>query len=208
MRHCNAWYNPRSGTLNFLETGKSDDGELNCENSSHIADVIYHEWGHALDDSFGGIQDSAFSEAIGDITSFMQTGDSRLAPGFFKGQKRPIRDANVLKVYPKDRSKNPHAEGLIVGGAWWEVFTKFREIYGDEEGRDKMANVFYRHIAHSRSYLESYQGALVVDDDDGDLSNCTPHMCLFNQAFARRGLTPTDDRCKQQNACGSSTIIE
>lgn len=204
IKHCNAWYAPLSKDLNFLSAGTTAEG-TSCESTARIADVVYHEWGHALDDALGGIHDGAFSEAIGDISSFLQTGDSRLAPTFFKGSEKPIRDVSVLKVFPKDRNRNPHAEGLIVGGAWWDFYSAMKTKYGADEGKMKTASIFYRHLVSTDTYMDSYQGALVTDDDDGDLSNCTPHMCLMNDAFVRHGLAQKDDRCGTKT-CGSSTL--
>jgi hypothetical protein len=202
VESCNAWFSPFYGTLNFL---RADD---QCENSSHLADIVYHEWGHALDHAIGGIQDSAFSEAIGDVTSLLMTGDPQLARGFVKSKPESgIRDMAQVKVYPRDRHSNPHTEGLIVGGAWFETFTLMKEVLGEEAGRQKTADLFFRHLVSADDYLDSYYAALVVDDDDGDLSNCTPHMCLLNKAFSRRGLTPQDPRCQMANACGSSSLI-
>ncbi len=204
MKYCNAWYSPYEKTLNFLPAGNAQG--TNCESTGRIADVMYHEWGHALDDALGGINDGAFSEGIGDITSFILTGDSRLAPGFFKGTDTPIRDASTLKVYPRDRSNNPHAEGLIIAGAWWDALNRMKEVLGPDEGTRKTAEIFFKHLVTADSYLESYQAALLIDDNDGDLSNCTPHLCIFNAAFAKRGLTPYDDRCKNRSACGSTEL--
>ena len=48
-------------------------------------------------------------------------------------------------------------------------------------------------------YLDSYMGALAVDDTDGNLNNCTPHMCVLNPIFAKRGLTKYDPRCKPES---------
>lgn len=205
ITRCNAWFDPREKTLNFLEPDEM------CEGSARISDIIYHEWGHYLDDALGGIQDRAFSEAVGDVVSLMMTGDPELAPGFIKEGSRSIRNLSVLKVYPKDRAKDPHSEGLIVGGAWYETFVRFSEVYGAEEGRDQFANLFLKHLVGTDTYHDSYMGALVVDDDDGDLSNCTPHMCLLNPAFARRGLTNLDPRCAGTEnplpVCADSTIL-
>ncbi len=204
IKGCNAWFDTEEKTLNFLEADQK------CEASSHFADVIYHEWGHGLDDALGGIQDGAFSEGVGDIVSFLMTGDPKLAPGFVKGSDKPIRSVEVIKTYPKDRSRDPHQEGLIIAGAWYEAMRNMQKTYGEEEGRSKTAEIFFKHLVSTDSYLDSYMGALTVDDDDGNLNNCTPHMCLLNSAFARRGIAQADPRCagsiSSLPACAESTI--
>lgn len=205
LKSCNAWYDPDETSLNFL----SQDDQ--CHDSSHIADIIYHEWGHFLDDQLGGIQDRAFSEAISDVLSLLMTDDPELAPGFQKGTSKPMRSLDRLRVYPKDRHSNPHTEGLIVGGAWYEFYELMKEYYGPEEGRYRTTDIFLNHLVSADNYLDSYQATLVVDDDNGNLGDCTPHMCLLNQAFSRRGLTREDERCNSGDysalpACSDSTI--
>ncbi len=205
IKSCNAWFDPTERSLNFLE---ADD---QCENSSHFADIIYHEWGHALDDALGGIQDSAFSEAVGDFLASLLTNDSQLAPGFIKNvDNRPIRNIDSVRVFPKDRNRDPHLEALIVSGAWWDVLKMMKAHYGDEIAVQKAGEIFIKHLVSTNSYRQSYQGALVVDDDDGNLENCTPHFCFFNAAFAKRGLASLDSRCTSSTttriACAESTI--
>ncbi|MBN8554992.1 MAG: hypothetical protein J0L93_06065 [Deltaproteobacteria bacterium] len=190
IQSCNAWFDQSDLTLNFLE------GDEKCAASSHIADVMYHEWGHALDMALGGINDSAFSEAVGDITALIMTGDSKIGVGFFKNSQRPIRDISVFKHYPEDaRMSDPHLQALVMSGAWYDFYVKVRELAGAEAGRTKMAELFFKHLVSAESMLESYQGALVADDDDNNLANGTPHMCLLNAAFSRHGLVPADERC-------------
>jgi hypothetical protein len=189
MKNCNAWFDPSELSLNFLEADEK------CEASSHFGDIMYHEWGHALDNALGGIHDSSFSEAVGDITAMLMTGDSKLAPGFVKGSSAPIRDLTTFKHYPEDQNADPHKESLILSGAWYETFMRMREHYGDEAGKMKTAEIFFKHLVSTESYLESYQGALVADDDDNNLENGTPHMCYFNVAFAKRGIAAADPRC-------------
>ena len=212
MPECNAWFDPEMGTLNFLEES------ARCRASSHFADVIYHEWGHALDNSLGGIQDGAFSEGIGDTVSMLMTNDPRLGIGFIKATPdKPIRDISVVKHYPENRDRDPHKESLIISGAWYEFTQMMKKVYGDDDGRMKAAEIFFKHMVSTKHYLDSYEGALVVDDDNGNLEDCTPHMCLLNLAFSRRGLTEPDPRCMSKlegvdevntgrQACGATTI--
>lgn len=204
IKNCNAWFDGRG--LNFL----SEDAK--CFDSAQFADIVYHEWGHALDNALGGIQDNAFSEAIGDITAMLMTGDSKIGPGFLKNQPNPIRDLTTFRHYPEGQDTDPHKEGLIVGGSWYDFYQLMVGHYGLQEGRAKTAEIFFKHLISTDAYTDSYQGALIVDDDDGNLENCTPHMCLMNAAFAKHGLASADPRCQGNEiegkpACGASTIF-
>ena len=45
--------------------------------------VVYHEYGHAVDDTYGGMLDGALSEALGDIFAMYKTGQPVLGQDFF-----------------------------------------------------------------------------------------------------------------------------
>lgn len=207
MKGCNAWFSSARNNLNFL----SEDAK--CYDSAQFADIIYHEWGHALDNALGGIQDGAFSEGIGDITSMLMTGDSKIGPGFIKERgDQPIRDISSFRHYPEGQDEDPHKESLIVSGSWFDFYKSMQDHYGAQDGRMKVAEIFFKHLISTDSYTDSYQGALIVDDDDGNLENCTPHMCFLNAAFSKHGLASPDARCSGNEiegkpSCSSSTII-
>ena len=209
---CNAWYDPQRKTLNFLAESAPEDKDQ-CVNSGHISDIVYHEWGHALDDALGGIQDGAFSEGIGDITAVIMTGDPRLAPGFEKGSEAPIRNLTIFRKYPDHQHPDPHVESLIVSGAWYEALLAMQKVYGQEKGRAKTAELFFKHLVSTENYLDSYMGALLVDDDNGSLDDCTPNMCILNPIFVKHGIAKPDDRCGSGSmtlfgkACAESTVI-
>lgn len=216
MTACNAWFDPREGSLNFLSEGTINVGGgevISCYDSAHFADIVYHEWGHALDYAFGGIRDSAFSEGVGDILAAIMTGAHAMAPDFVKGEGA-LRDLKTVKMFPKDQDRDPHVEGLIVAGAWYEVLSLMTAYYGETEGQSKTGEIFVKHLVSTDNYMDSYLGALVADDDNGNLSDCTPHQCVMNIAFARRNLTDYDPRCYRENdkrtglpACRDSTLM-
>lgn len=56
-------------------------GEAGCANTAEIADIVYHEWGHSLDDAIGGWADFGTGEALGDTVAFLETHDACIAPG-------------------------------------------------------------------------------------------------------------------------------
>ena len=72
---CNAFFDPNEHTLNFFKAG---DG---CVNSAYC-DVASHEFGHAVDDQFGGILDGGYSEGFGDSLAILITRDSIIGRDF------------------------------------------------------------------------------------------------------------------------------
>ena len=194
QQNCNAFYDTQLNSLNFFVEGSG------CADTALINDVIYHEWGHGLDfytGRQGGITDGAFSEGIGDIVSFMLTGDPELARGFMLGQNDTgIRRAQNSARFPDDQGE-VHIEGQIIGGAFWDMRAALMERYGAQRGSQKAAELFYNHILTTDSYRESYMAVLRLDDDDDNPATPSPNRCLINKAFADHGLADpldcTDD---------------
>ena len=56
--------------------------------------------------------------------------------------------------------------------------------------RDVAETVFHGLVLRAPNIAEAYGAALIEDDDDGDLSNGTPHQCAIDRAFAAHGLQP------------------
>jgi hypothetical protein len=188
---CNAFYSPNNKSLNFYAASSK------CANTALLADVIYHEWGHALDDNIGnqgGITDGAFSEGIGDAVTFMRTGSPELGAGFFFNDSKPIRNAENTARYPDDKGE-VHAEGQIIAGALWDLRKGLVDRYGEIKGAYLAEKYFYKHLLTTDSYRDSYQAILRLDDNDGNASTRSPNHCLINKAFANHGLA-TAEACQ------------
>lgn len=186
-RTCNAHWD--GDTINFYS------GNRQCANTGIIADVVYHEWGHGLDAKTGGIVDGAFSEGYGDIMSLIMTGSNQLGIGFRLPSNDPVRDLEPNKVYPNDRGE-VHAEGLIIGSTFWDLFKELQAKYDREQALNILANYAFKMIFTADRYTEVYDAILVIDDDDGNLSNGTPHKCILNKVFTEHGLANEELACK------------
>jgi subtilisin-like proprotein convertase family protein len=185
-RTCNAHWD--GSTINLYS------GSESCANTGTIADVVYHEWGHGLDDNTGGIGDGAFSEGYGDILALVMTHSNLLGIGFRLPDKTPVRDLAPLKKYPDDRGE-VHSEGLIIGSTFWDLFNALKAIYGEEKAGEIIANYAFKMIFTASTYLEVYQALLVIDDNDTNTANGTPNLCTLNEVFTLHGLATKDERC-------------
>ncbi len=185
---CNAYWD--GSTVNMFSAGGG------CANTALIADVLYHEWGHGLDDNTGGIEDGAYSEGFGDIVSLIMTNSNVLGIGFRTTNGSPVRDLTNLKVYPKDANQEVHAEGLIIGGTFWDLFNNLKGKHGAEKATDLLAKYAYKSVFTATKYTDVYDAVLVIDDDNGNLKDKTPNFCHINKAFARHGLATADTSCK------------
>lgn len=183
---CNAHWDGR--TINLYS------GSNQCANTGLISDVIYHEWGHGLDANTGGIEDGAFSEGFGDIMSLLLTRSHILGIGFKVPDHSPVRDLEPDRVYPRDRGE-VHSEGLIIGSTFWDLYEALRGQYGDDKAIDMLSSFAFKMIFTTRSYLDVYDALLVIDDNDQDLRNGTPNMCLINEVFEKHGIAQHEVAC-------------
>lgn len=182
---CNAHWD--GTTINLYSAGRG------CANTGLIADVTYHEWGHGLDHNTGGIEDGAFSEGFGDIMSMIITYSAELGVGF-KTDGSPVRNLEPDKVYPKDRGE-VHAEGLIIGSTFWDLYKDLKAAHGEEKAKALAINYAFKMIPAASRYTEVYDALLVIDDDNGNLTDKTPNYCIINKNFAAHGLATSDSGC-------------
>ncbi|MBW1879500.1 MAG: M36 family metallopeptidase, partial [Deltaproteobacteria bacterium] len=182
---CNAYFD---GAVNFFEAG---DG---CNNTGRIADVVYHEWGHGLHyySLESGIFDGSLSEGAADTVAFLQTGDNIIAP-YFMTNGQGIRNVAPDRVYPDDYVANDayvHSNGLIFAGAMWDLWDALVDEHGEEDGTARVEHILTGLLKGGPTVVESYDEAMFADDDDGDLENGTPNLCLLAEAFGQHGLGP------------------
>jgi hypothetical protein len=66
--------------VNFFKSGGG------CSNSGELAAVIYHEFGHGLDQNTGGAAfEGGSGEAVGDTVAYLETRDACIGPNFQPG---------------------------------------------------------------------------------------------------------------------------
>lgn len=185
---CNAYATPND--VHFFRAS------ADCQNTGRVADIVFHEFGHALHyHSFLGTGGPAtdLSEGIADFNAANITEDSGIGRGFFYTDEpnRDIDPPGREYVYPQDVvADDPHQTGRIVGGALWDLRSALVRDLGHAAGVTATENVFKGVMQRAADIPSSYMAALVADDDDADLSNGTPHYCAIERAFGRHGLAP------------------
>lgn len=184
---CNAYFD---GTVNFYAAA---DG---CVNTALIGDVNYHEWGHgfhlySVSNTWYGF-DGSLSEGAADTVAFFLTGDNHIAPHFFNNGGE-IRDVAPNRTYPDDYTDSDqavHSNGLIFGGAMWDMWNLLIEEEGQDQGTATAEAIFAGLLKGGPGVADAYDEAILADDDDGNLANGTPHECLLIEAFGQHGLGP------------------
>ena len=179
---CNAYFD---GNINFMRAGGG------CRNTGRIADVNYHEWGHAFHyySLLSGEFDGSMSEGIADAVSMLNTGDPIIAPGFFNSGYA-IRELETNRVYPDDIVNEVHTDGLIFGGAVWDLVNVLSEEMSEDEAYDKVSRLLAAAVKSGPTIPEAFDAFIIADDDNGDLSDGTPNSCAIIEAFSQHGLGP------------------
>ena len=188
---CNAFYD--GGSINFFDAGGG------CNATSLIADVVYHEYGHAINDwfyqsYFYGFNNGAMNEGYADFWA-MSLGDiAEIGKGFYTDNEDGIRVYDEdPKVYPEDIVGEVHADGEIICGAWydthlllgadWDVtMSLFVDAFPGLQATVSNGQ-------EGQAYTDVLLDALQADDDDDDLLNGTPNAAAIIEGFAIHGIT-------------------
>jgi hypothetical protein len=182
---CNAFYDGSS--INFFRAGGG------CNNTG-FADVVYHEYGHHLVNVTGNGQ-SAFGEGSGDCVGVIIEDDSQLGRGFDGPCNTGIRNANNNLQYPC--SGGGHFCGQLLSGCIWDTM-KALQVTNPSSYQDISGELFLGMMI-LRGQLEPFNSDvepsiaemyLVVDDDDADIFNGTPHYNEINAGFSDHNMDP------------------
>ncbi|HUD72311.1 MAG TPA: hypothetical protein VMQ62_10145 [Dongiaceae bacterium] len=203
---CNAFWD---GTAtNFFRSGGG------CSNTGTIADVMYHEWGHGLDQATN-IGDGSTGEATGDVTSMSVVHDARIGP-YFEVNGNPVRDldstrvghvatpaaldANGCIICSGQCSNGPyghevHCEGEIYGQAHWDLAQAFIAKHGFNTGWQDLERIYFLSLPQADTMVPTsaqsvYNAYLAIDDDNGNLADGTPNCNEIDAAFRAHGIAP------------------
>ncbi len=186
---CNAFYNGSS--INFYAASSG------CPSLAAYADVIYHEYGHGINDRFysangaGTMYNGGLNEGYADVWSFLITNNPVLGQGAVGGANSVIRRYDQTpKIIPVDIVGEVHGDGEMIAGAWWDVGQNMGSIdslgalftetfYSLADGLRGNEPAIYRNILVS---------ALLADDNDNNLGNGSPNFNAIVQGFARHGI--------------------
>jgi hypothetical protein len=183
--NCNAFFDGKA--INFFQANMS------CQNTALIQDVVYHEYGHRVHtaeiiDGVGDF-DGAMSEGAADFLAATITGDHGMGRGFFRNSE-PLRDLDPDDkewMWPQDIGEIHHT-GMIFGGAFWDLRKGLIADLGEAQGIQLANQLYLAALRRAVSIPTALIEVLAADDNDGDLSNGTPHECTIRAAFGRHGL--------------------
>ncbi len=176
---CNAYYDPGARSINFFQSGGG------CNNSATDS-VVAHEYGHFVDDAFGGIWDGGLSEGWGDLLSCLALGVPEVGFDLLPGEA--LRSCDNTYVYPPGGFDEVHALGQAWAGFGWDARQYLIASLGADGEALARALLLPSLGSNAPDIPTAVREAFLRDDDDGDLSNHTPHWDALYAAALRHGL--------------------
>ncbi|MBI5244870.1 MAG: hypothetical protein HY922_14465 [Elusimicrobia bacterium] len=177
---CNAYYTPYNPSLNLFRSSER------CANSAYN-DVLYHEYGHALDDAaHHGIPNGGLSEGWGDILTMFLTNQPIVGRGFIKFQQPDyIREGE--NAYQYNRYDEVHDQGQAWMGFGWKLRKALIASLGAAQGAVlATALIIPTMLARSKDIPAAIQAVVMRDlDQNGEL----PHYSELAAAAKAHGIT-------------------
>jgi hypothetical protein len=179
---CNAFWNGSS--INFFKSGNG------CPNTAY-ADVVMHEYGHGIDAAKGGIVNGGYSEGFGDAMAVLATRQPCVGRDFF-GAGTCLRSASDVILWPSPGGV--HTVGRPYGGFTWELIQQLKQTFSENEAYAIATRLVLGAAAANPSDIaDAVRLSFIVDDNDGNLANGTPHFrALANAADSRKIPRPAD----------------
>ena len=184
---CNAYWD-YTGINLFSEGG-------GCAATDQMADVIYHEYGHGLqqfiyDPYSPPYNSSGLSEGCSDYWGMTLMNSPCLGNGFF-GQGTCLRDGNNTLQYPASScGGGVHCLGQYIMGSLWKMRENLIELHGYEDGVEISDNLFYwAQTGRPSNDLDFLYEIYLADDNDGNLQNGSANYSQICTAFSEHNLS-------------------
>ena len=159
-----------------------------CANAAY-GTLLAHEYFHHIQNQLPGTGELEVEEANADIFAAYFLEDPRIGAHYF-GPGASIRDLSLPVTYPV-ASSVPQESGLPLAAAFWDLRTELIDTLGPETGASAAIELWLTWVLAGSGQLDpgTLEELLLLDDDDGDLSNGTPHGDALIAAFPPHGLT-------------------
>lgn len=181
---CNAFWNGSS--INFFAEGGG------CANTGRIGDVVAHEWGHGLSQNLYSplLVPGDLGEGNSDVLAAHLTEIPIIGSGFNLGLCGVgIRDCNNNLRYPQDvAGQEIHAAGRVICGFDWHT-RKNLEVLNPPIAHSHSDSLWYFTLAmfNPQDQAAQVEGYFILDDNDGNLANGTPHYGALCSGAERHG---------------------
>ncbi len=184
---CNAYWD-YTGINLFSEGG-------GCAATDQMADVVYHEYGHGLqqfiyDPYTPPYSSSGLSEGCSDYWGMTLTNSPCLGNGFF-GEGSCLRDGNNTLQYPANSCGGQvHCLGEYIMGSLWKMRENIIELHGYDNGVAISDDLFYwGQTGRPSNDLDFLYEIYISDDNDGNLQNGTLNYSQICNAFGDHNMS-------------------
>ena len=189
----NAASDLENGDIYFL--GANQSGLYVVETPS----VLYHEYGHSINTRLykelgiqQGMINAACHEAMADLNGGLMTDQPKIGYLAFSDTTRSIRNLVNTRKYPRDINEESHNDGMILGGAFWDLrkitnldYVRWLVHYTKKMGTPDDENT-------GMAFFEWFIEALITDDSQGDgdndMSNGTPFATEIIESFNKHDI--------------------
>ncbi len=188
-RSCNAmaYLIPEAPRMVFLT------GNETCANTAQIADVVFHEYGHLVT-MYAYLPEwppMVLHEAFSDYFAATIRDTSIIGDGFW-GPDTYLRNLENDMTWPvSDRcAEDPHCEGMLLGGALWDMRSALIDQIPDRSEAIALADSLFHYMRYGwpMDFGACLVQLLLQDDDDGDLTNGTPHLEAIAEGFENHNI--------------------
>ncbi len=214
---CNAFYSPENGGYIAFLDGCTTDPPNQIElpvDWAEDADVIVHEYGHALQDDqaagvfFATAEGQGMAEGFADFLVAAVSADPCMfewptavgtellgiscLPSFKDPEDLgPFRNLVNDRHYPEDVNTDEHVTGLIWGGALWDLT---QTLGGDEAARMRVLTIALQSNFYLNETADFADSAAAVCQADIDLYAGADLLAIAG-VFEGRGIPSTGDAC-------------
>jgi hypothetical protein len=182
---CNAYWDGYS--VNFFLAGGG------CANTGQIADVVYHEYGHGMNQFTYAPSSPSGSEGEGfsDFIAATITNQPLIGRGFY-GPGTSLRTCDNNRQWPAPECGGEvHCVGEVIAGALWHMRVNLVNHLGYTAGVTHSDSLFhFARYGRQQTFDGFYFDILALDDDNGTLADGTPNDTQIIQAFDRHNIGP------------------
>jgi hypothetical protein len=180
----NASSDPQTGNITFYGAGQYNN------HFSENPGIMYHEYGHSLNAKLyqskgrSMMINGTCNEAFADLTTAMIFDDNYIGRGAFVDTLAipNIRNLKNNVIYPDSLTGEVHHDSQILSGAFWDL----RELTNIDYMRQLTFWVRYSLVDDNDigvAFSDWFFETIIEDDDDGDITNGTPHLNSIVTAF-------------------------
>ncbi len=160
-------------------------GGAGCADLGTWIPVMYHEYAHGITDNVYtpvGDPPSRLHEAFSDYFASTITNDPRVGPDIL-GPGTMFRTIDNKLRSPEDEGGSGHLDGTIIAGALWDMRTA---LLPDTALADSLYH--FARYGFPYTFEDYFLEVLMVDDDNANLADGTPHETAIRSAFGFHGI--------------------